>query len=56
MDWGTDSFPEPTFWPAQDKIIQAFKNEGVTFTEILIDKSFPEDNAPTRKPRTGLLE
>ncbi len=52
---GTDSFPEPTFWPAQDKIIQAFKNEGVTFTEILIDKSFPEDNAPTRKPRTGLL-
>ncbi|CAG5081337.1 bifunctional histidinol-phosphatase/imidazoleglycerol-phosphate dehydratase HisB [Parvicella tangerina] len=52
---GTDSFPENTFWPAQNKIIQAFKNEGVTFSAILIDKSFPEDNAPTRKPRTGLL-
>lgn len=52
---GTDSFPEDTFWPAQLKIIQAFKNEGVTFSEILIDKSFPEENTPTRKPRTGLL-
>lgn len=52
---GTDSFPEETFWPAQNKIIQAFKNEGVEFSEILIDKSFPEENAPTRKPRTGLL-
>lgn len=52
---GTASFPEDTFWPAQNKIIEAFKNEGVEFSEILIDKSFPEDNAPTRKPRTGLL-
>ena len=52
---GTDSFPEDTFWPAQNKIVQAFKNEGILFTEILIDKSFPEENAPTRKPRTGLL-
>ena len=52
---GTDSFPEDTFWPAQNKIIQAFENEGIKFSEILIDKSFPEDNAPTRKPRTGLL-
>ncbi|RMA64551.1 bifunctional histidinol-phosphatase/imidazoleglycerol-phosphate dehydratase HisB [Ulvibacter antarcticus] len=52
---GTDSFPEDTFWPAQEKIITAFKNEGIVFSEILIDKSFPEDNAPTRKPRTGLL-
>ncbi len=52
---GTDSFPEETFWPAQDKIIQAFKNEGIEFSEILIDKSFPADNSPTRKPKTGLL-
>ena len=52
---GTDSFPEDTFWPAQNKVVQAFKNEGVVFSEILIDKSFPEDNAPTRKPRTGLM-
>ncbi|GHC49545.1 bifunctional histidinol-phosphatase/imidazoleglycerol-phosphate dehydratase HisB [Ulvibacter litoralis] len=53
---GTDSFPEDTFWPAQNKMIQAFKNEGVEFSDILIDRSFPEDNAPTRKPRTGLLQ
>ncbi|MCB0402694.1 MAG: bifunctional histidinol-phosphatase/imidazoleglycerol-phosphate dehydratase HisB [Flavobacteriales bacterium] len=52
---GTDSFPEDTFWPAQNKIIQAFKNEGITFNEILIDKSFPEEQAPTRKPGTALL-
>ncbi|RYM35829.1 bifunctional histidinol-phosphatase/imidazoleglycerol-phosphate dehydratase HisB [Brumimicrobium glaciale] len=53
---GTDSFPEDTFWPAQNKVIQAFKNEGVIFDDILIDKSFPADNAPTRKPRTGLMQ
>lgn len=53
---GTSSFPEDTFWPAQNKIIQAFSNEGVKFDEVLIDRSFPEDNAPTRKPRTGLLQ
>jgi imidazoleglycerol-phosphate dehydratase/histidinol-phosphatase len=52
---GTESFPEETFWPAQTKIIQAFKNEGVEFSEILIDKSFPEENLPTRKPGTAML-
>lgn len=52
---GTDSFPEETFWPAQNKIVETFRNEGIVFSEILIDKSFPEDNAPTRKPGTGLL-
>ena len=52
---GTNSFPEETFWPAHNKIIQAFKNEGIVFSEILIDKSFPEDNMPTRKPGTGLF-
>ncbi len=52
---GTSSFPEETFWPAQNKIIEAFKNEGIVFSDVLIDKSFPEDNAPTRKPRTDLL-
>ena len=51
---GTDSFPEADFWPAQNKIIKAFENEGIKFKEILIDKSFPEDNS-TRKPKTGLL-
>lgn len=53
---GTDSFPEANFWPAQNKIVQAFRNEGVVFSEILIDRSFPEDKAPTRKPETGLLQ
>lgn len=52
---GTDSFPEDTFWPVHNKMLKAFENEGVGFSEILIDRSFPEDNAPTRKPRTGLL-
>ena len=52
---GTNSFPEETFWPAHNKIIQAFNNEDIVFSEILIDKSFPEDNMPTRKPGTGLL-
>lgn len=52
---GTDSFPEDTFWPAHNKILKAFENEGVIFDNILIDRSFPEDNAPTRKPRTGML-
>ncbi len=52
---GTDSFPENTFWPTQNKILQAFENEGVTFDDIIIDKTFPEENAPTRKPQTGLL-
>jgi imidazoleglycerol-phosphate dehydratase/histidinol-phosphatase len=52
---GTTSFPEDTFWPTQNFIIKAFENEGVSFDEIFIDRSFPEDNAPTRKPRTGML-
>ncbi len=52
---GTDSFPEDTFWPAQNKIVSAFEKEGVVFSEIHIDKTFPHENAETRKPRTGLL-
>ena len=52
---GTESFPEETFWPTQNFILKAFENEGITFDEIFIDRSFPEDNASTRKPRTGML-
>ncbi|HJY11410.1 MAG TPA: bifunctional histidinol-phosphatase/imidazoleglycerol-phosphate dehydratase HisB [Flavobacterium sp.] len=52
---GTDSFPEDTFWPTQNFILKAFENEGVLFDDIFVDRSFPEDNAPTRKPRTGML-
>ncbi len=52
---GTASFPEKTFWPTHIKMMKAFENEGIVFKEVLIDKSFPHENAPTRKPRTGLL-
>jgi imidazoleglycerol-phosphate dehydratase / histidinol-phosphatase len=52
---GTASFPEEIFWPAQNKMLDAFENEGILFKEILIDKSLPEDNAPTRKPGTAML-
>lgn len=52
---GTTAFPEETFWPVQNKMLKAFSNEGVEFDKILIDRSFPEENAPTRKPRTGLV-
>ena len=52
---GTDSFPEETFWPVQDFMVKSLANEGIVFSEICIDKSFPHENAPTRKPRTGML-
>ena len=52
---GTSSFPEHTFWPVQDKIINAFEKEGVVFSEVYIDKSFPHEKSITRKPETGLL-
>ena len=53
---GTNSFPEETFWPVHNFILQTLEGEGITFDEILIDPHFPEDNAPTRKPNTGLVE
>lgn len=52
---GTKTFPEETFWPAQNKILQALKNEGIEFSDILIDRSFPGENLPTRKPGTAML-
>jgi len=53
---GTEAFPEDTFWPVHNFILQTLESEGITFDEILIDRHFPEDNAPTRKPNTGLVE
>jgi imidazoleglycerol-phosphate dehydratase/histidinol-phosphatase len=53
---GTDSFPENTFWPAHEFILDAFRKESVVFSEVYIDKSFPHENAPTRKPRLGMLQ
>ncbi len=53
---GTPSFPEETFWPAQNKMLEAFRKEGVTFEKIFVDRSFGHENKPTRKPGTGMLE
>jgi imidazoleglycerol-phosphate dehydratase / histidinol-phosphatase len=53
---GTSSFPEDTFWPAQNKMIKAFENEGVFFSRSFIDRSFPHENKPTRKPSTEMLK
>jgi len=52
---GTASFPEDTFWPVQNFIIKTLENEGVKFSAIYIDRTFPAQNAPTRKPGTALL-
>jgi imidazoleglycerol-phosphate dehydratase/histidinol-phosphatase len=52
---GTDSFPENTFWPVHELLLKSFEQEGIVFEEVLIDRSFPEDNSPNRKPKTGLL-
>lgn len=52
---GTESFPEAHFWLVQNKIIQAFENEGVVFKAIHVDRTFAHENAPTRKPGTGML-
>ena len=53
---GTKSFPEKEFWRVQNFIIKTLQNEGIYFKEILIDRTFPDENANTRKPNTGLIE
>lgn len=52
---GTSSFPEDTFWPVHNLMLKTLAGEGVVFDDILIDRSFPEENSPNRKPRTGML-
>ena len=52
---GTSRFPEEGFWPVHNFILKSFKNEGVVFDEVCIDRSFPEDQSPNRKPRTGMI-
>lgn len=52
---GTDFFPEENFWPAHNMMLKILAGEGVKFTGIHIDRSFPQDNLPTRKPGTGML-
>jgi imidazoleglycerol-phosphate dehydratase / histidinol-phosphatase len=52
---GTDRFPENTFWPAHEKMMKALEGEGIKFSNIFIDKSYPHENKPTRKPGIGML-
>ena len=52
---GTDVYPESAFWPVHNFILDTFKAEGIEFKEQFIDRTFAKDNAPTRKPNTGLL-
>lgn len=52
---GTDSFPEDTFWPAHNKMLETLEGEGVLFDDILIDRSFEKDNSPYRKPGIAML-
>ncbi|MEB0263319.1 MULTISPECIES: bifunctional histidinol-phosphatase/imidazoleglycerol-phosphate dehydratase HisB [unclassified Mucilaginibacter] len=52
---GTAVYPEDTFYPVHNFILKTFENEGVHFSDQAIDRTFPADNAPTRKPATGLL-
>ena len=52
---GTESFPEETFWPAHTKMLRTLAGEGVFFDDQLIDPTFPQDNAPTRKPQVGMF-
>ena len=52
---GTSSFPEDTFWPVHNFILQTLEGEGISFDEQLIDRHFPEDNSPMRKPGAGML-
>ncbi len=53
---GTELYPEKAFWMVQNKMLKAFENEGISFDAIHIDKSFPQDNLPTRKPGTAMLK
>ncbi|RMH66656.1 MAG: bifunctional histidinol-phosphatase/imidazoleglycerol-phosphate dehydratase HisB [Calditrichaeota bacterium] len=52
---GTESFPEETFWPVHNLMLSILEGEGIRFDDVLIDRHFPEDNAPTRKPGTAML-
>jgi imidazoleglycerol-phosphate dehydratase / histidinol-phosphatase len=53
---GTPAFPEDSFWPVQHRMMETFEQEGIHFAEVFIDKSFEQENLPTRKPGTGMLQ
>jgi len=52
---GTANYPEENFWPIQQHIIRSLANEGIHFKNVLIDRTFPHENAPTRKPGIGMV-
>ncbi|NVK08631.1 MAG: bifunctional histidinol-phosphatase/imidazoleglycerol-phosphate dehydratase HisB [Tenacibaculum sp.] len=52
---GTEAYPENTFWPVHNFVMNTLKEEGIEFAEEIIDRTFAKDNQPTRKPNTGLL-
>src|SRR5688572_30978479 len=52
---GTASFPENSFWPVHNFIMKNLENQGINFKEVLIDRTFAKENAPTRKPGTGMF-
>lgn len=52
---GTDAFPENTFWPLHNFVLKSFENENIRFSEVLIDRTYPHEQAPTRKPGTGMF-
>ncbi|QBA64215.1 bifunctional histidinol-phosphatase/imidazoleglycerol-phosphate dehydratase HisB [Muriicola soli] len=52
---GTEAFPETTFWPVQEFIMSTLEKEDIVFKNVFIDRTFPDQNADTRKPATGLL-
>lgn len=52
---GSASFPEESFWPVHHLVMKSLENEQINFSEVLIDKTYPHEQAPTRKPGTGLL-
>jgi len=52
---GTESFPESAFWPAQNFLLETLAGEGIVFADVFVDRTLPHENAPTRKPGTGML-
>ena len=52
---GSSDFPEESFWPVQEFVMKSLENEGIRFSDVKIDKTLAKDNAPTRKPNTGML-
>ncbi len=53
---GTNSFPESAFWPIQNLVMKCLEREGIIFKDVYIDRTYPYENADTRKPGIGMLK